>query len=296
MIEGLYSHARCIPRLNRLGLLCLTSLAMVLAPVCPAAQAAPDAATPKKTATQTPTKPKSATVDRSNWKAGVMEIKTDLERGLVEINGKRISSYPLPGPWTLSTGRYTLTLRDGSWNQTRIVDITPGKVSVAKFYRDPANDPDSQSVPDDFEMVPDEPQIEIYHPGAGFNVTTIGYILMGVSALSLGYGVYELIGSSEAQRAAENLPDSQADKRRLDLESAMAASWRSRISLGFGSVALLSGVAFTMFGNGGWLDSAKVKTKTAPVYDDEETSSLSEPDWGLAVTSGGSHLWASWRW
>jgi len=260
-----------------------------------------DAAEPppaKQTSDQTkaePDKAKEEVEDRTHWKAGVVELKSDLERGFVEIGGKRVSDYPLPGPWTLSPGRYVLTLRDGTWSQTRRVEVTPGKTSIVKIYRDPANDPDSKEVPDDFQIVPDEPDVELYHPGAGFNVTTMGYILLGVSALSLGYGVYEQIASSDAERTAQSRPDSQADQRSAELESAMAGSWRSRVALGFGGVVLLSGVAFSMFGSGGWLDSMKMKPKTGPVFG-PGASLKRRPSWGVAVTGEGSSLWASWRW
>jgi hypothetical protein len=54
--------------------------------------------------------------DHSHWSAGLINIKSDLEKGEVEIGGQRVSSYPLPGPWTLSPGRYTLMLREGRWS------------------------------------------------------------------------------------------------------------------------------------------------------------------------------------
>lgn len=235
-------------------------------------------------------------VDRSHWKAGVMIIQSDLETGSVEMGGKKISGYPLPGPWTLSPGRYTLTLRDEGWSQTRVFNVEPGKVHKIKIYRDPANDPDAEVVPSDFEIVPDQVKRDLYHPGAGFSLKSTGYILLGISAASLAYGLYEQVSSAGAKVDAQNIPSSKADQRKKELDSAMAGSWRAKYALGFGGISLLSGVAFSLFASGGWLDSKRLKSKVKKVDDDEFALLKPKPQWGVSLSGEGSSVWAHWKW
>jgi len=235
--------------------------------------------------------------DHSHWSAGLINIKSDLEKGEVEIGGQRVSSYPLPGPWTLSPGRYTLTLREGRWSQTRVFELKKGEVATVKIYRDPSNDPDAENIPKDFELVPETPDIEIYHPGAGFNLTTTGYILLGLSVVSLGYGIYEQAASNDRELEAQNIAESKAALRKQTFDSAASGAWRARIAFGLGAVSLVSGVTLAMFGSGGWLDSLKMKPKTGPVFGpDAALEERRDWRWGLSLSDESSSLWAHWRW
>jgi hypothetical protein len=292
--------------LGALALTALTSCCLsILGGTSPSVWAAPAPQT-SNTQLQKQAKPEKSEEPKASWRLGLLSVETDIKEGSIELKGKRVAPLPLPGAWTFTPGTYTFTFREGSWSQTRTIEVKAQTTQTLSLYRDPQNAPQAQEASDEAqdELPPEPPQpkVNLFHPGAGITLTSTGYALIGLGAAALAYGVYEQLNASESRLEALEISDRRPQEREKAFSSSASAAWRSRLALGSGGLALLSGVALSGWGQGGWFESLSAPTPTvAPVFGPEASHIPSRsPREGWAVSasidSEGASVWGRVRW
>ncbi len=198
-------------------------------------------------------KAKSANAKSAERELGLLAITTP-ERGLeIQLNGQKMGTSPLPGPWTVAPGEYVVKfIRAGKSVgevKTRIVE---GE-SKSVIWPEPSTQVTEQSR---WKWAPWSLS------DVGVAVTAGGLVAVGVGAY---FGVRAVDLGQEAGRMVLS-ETKRADYDRLTEQSSNAAL-AANLSYGVGAAAVISGLVMTVFGEGGVMSLSADGEETTVIID-----------------------------
>lgn len=225
----------------------------------PPAKAAPAEAKPAEGAKPAAAKPEAAPAPaKAAQSMGTMLVQTREAGAVVKVDGTAVGETPMPGPWTLAPGIHRVEVAaPGKKPFSARVRIVPGKMTTVPAYAAPS----PAEAKDQVKTVH-----RVVHTGAGFSLSTAGYVTAGVGVAALGAGVALGLMADGAAADARDLDRADPANSRADLEQLVKDADRNafwaNVSYGVGAVAAVTGVTMILLASDGPLGVTVAPTPT----------------------------------
>ena len=182
--------------------------------------------------------------------SGTFIVESDLEYGECYLDGRLITRIPMPGPWTVPVGQYTIELREGDWRTSQPLVIRAGELTEVTLRRTGLGGAGADGGPE-------HPKVIQYAPPI-FPLYETSYGLLGLSALTLGLAVYFQLDAmtlaEEARGVGREQPRSEQDQLISEAEERLS---QARLSYGLSVTTLIGGLSYLLFSGDGLLNGER---------------------------------------